>query len=160
MRATTWLTKTEAHLWRRVRCVWKPACLPTGTEIPQLYINDSHAEALVNKLLQDKVCTRDINVDLSDVHVNSLVALQEKDNHFTGLQKKKKKEKRAVHNSHTRWHHTLLIWSTVMMEDTESDLSSCRTILKVFSPLDSNTITIACEKHSQSCVSTQSTNSF
>lgn len=51
-----------------------PLTAPTGTEISQLYINDSHAEALVNKLLQDKVCTRDINVDLSDVHVNSLVA--------------------------------------------------------------------------------------
>ena len=49
----------------------------------------------------------------------------------------------AVQNPNTRWQFTLLIWSTVMMEDTERDLSSCRTILNVFSPLDSNTITIA-----------------
>ncbi|TNN62140.1 BBSome-interacting protein 1 [Liparis tanakae] len=33
--------------------------------------------------------------------------------------------------------------SQVMMEDTESNSRSCRTIFNVFSPLDSNTITIA-----------------
>lgn len=53
----------------------------------------------------------------------------------------------------TTWYCTLLIWSTVMTEDAESALSSCRTILNVFSPLDSNTITMAWEK--QPCITTQ-----
>lgn len=51
----------------------------------------------------------------------------------------------AAHISDTRGRLTLLIWSTVMTEEVESDLRSCRTILNVFSPFDSNTITIAWE---------------
>lgn len=72
----------------------KAARLPTGTEISQLYINDSHAEALVNKMLQDKVCARDIDVNFSNVHVNSLVALQEK--HFIRLTNKRKNKQVIV----------------------------------------------------------------
>ena len=49
----------------------------------------------------------------------------------------------AIHKVATGWRLTLLIWSTVMTVDTQRRFSNSRTILNVFSPLDSRTMTRA-----------------
>lgn len=50
--------------------------LPTRTKIPQLFTDEASTETLVDKLLQDEVRTRDVDVDFSYVHVNSFESLQ------------------------------------------------------------------------------------
>lgn len=48
-----------------------------------------------------------------------------------------------MQDADTRGHRTLLIWSTVMMDVLARDWSSCRTMEKVLSPLDSSTMMMA-----------------
>lgn len=65
-----------ASLMRTVEAVWRPL-LPTGTVVPQLDIDDSDVEALLHKLLQDGIGPGHVDVDVGDVHVDPVVALQE-----------------------------------------------------------------------------------
>lgn len=51
--------------------------LPTGAVVPQLDVDDSDVEALLHKLLQDGIGPWYVDVDVGDVHVDSVVALQE-----------------------------------------------------------------------------------
>lgn len=56
--------------------VWRPL-LPTGTVVPYFDVDDSNVEALLHKLLQDGIGPGHVDVDVGDVHVDSVVALQE-----------------------------------------------------------------------------------
>lgn len=63
---------------RTVETVWRPL-LPTGTVVPQLDVDDSNLEALLYELLQDGIGPGNVDVDVGNVHVDSVVALQEEE---------------------------------------------------------------------------------
>lgn len=101
---------------------------------------------MLHKLLQDEISPGHVDVDVGDVHVDSVVALWwgGGGNNNTRFKVNCLVDKYpAIQEAGTRGRRTLLIWSPVMTEELARDWSSCRTMEKVFSPLDSSTMTMA-----------------
>lgn len=49
--------------------------LPTWTQVSEFFVDDCSTKALVHKVLEERVRTRHVDINLGDIHIHSLVTL-------------------------------------------------------------------------------------